>query len=129
MQTELTDARRTELATVNVALNAAIKGKTDKELYGQAEFWAEADAAGDCEDYALAKRKALRAVGWPAESLDIAVCRLPSSEYHAVLIAHTSEGDLVLDNLNTLVRRWDHVPYSWISSSVDGSLKNWREIV
>jgi predicted transglutaminase-like cysteine proteinase len=120
--------RQADLERVNTSLNASIKPITDQKQYGVPEYWEVADKAGDCEDYALAKRKALRALGWLLETLDIAVCRTQTGEAHAVLIAHTDQGDMVLDNLMDRIERWDHAGYHWIMVSVDGSLKNWRSL-
>lgn len=130
MQVELTPDRRAELDKVNVTINGRVRGVTDQEQYGVPEYWEAAVTAGDCEDYALAKRQALRDLGWPAESMDIAVCRiLKTGENHAVLVAHTSGGDYVLDNLRNDVERWDDLrDYDWLMVSVDGSFKQWRKI-
>ncbi len=46
----------------------AIVPETDQDLYKVAEYWTYPDGRGDCEDIALAKRKALIAAGWDARA-------------------------------------------------------------
>jgi predicted transglutaminase-like cysteine proteinase len=41
-----------------------VKYKTDLEQYDTPEFWKEAGAFGDCEDYALLKRALLEEQGF-----------------------------------------------------------------
>ena len=46
----------------------------DQRHYGRAEYWnIPTDGYGDCEDYALTKRRDLIAAGFPAQALRIAV--------------------------------------------------------
>jgi predicted transglutaminase-like cysteine proteinase len=73
---------------------------------GDRDRWEADVAAGDCEDYALTKRRKLIALGWSARALRIAVARTASVEGHAVLVVATSQGDLVLDNCTMAVRGW-----------------------
>ena len=42
---------------VNKTINESVEYKTDLRLYGKLEHAAPAVLEGDCEDYALAKRK------------------------------------------------------------------------
>jgi len=44
---------------INSDVNASVSYKTDLEQYSTPEFWKEASAFGDCEDYALLKRQRL----------------------------------------------------------------------
>jgi len=107
----LTDDRRQEISSVNSGINRAIKPRNDPD--GD-DAWEVDVAAGDCEDYALTKRKHLLALGWPSRALRIAVATTPSGEGHAVLIVRTSEGDLVLDNRSSKIRDWTKSDLSWI---------------
>lgn len=100
-------------------VNAGTQYRADIDLYGQPEFWECADGAGDCEDYALAKRRLLmNQLVNPFIQLRLAVvftetaegqARLavkrrhyPAFDYvmgdHAVLVATVPEGDYLLDN-------------------------------
>ena len=109
----LTGDRWRELVAVNLAVNAETAYRSDPELYGRPEFWTEAAGAGDCEDYALAKRQRLRALGWPEESLRLAVCTYKGAG-HAVLTVDTDAGTWVLDNRYPDPQPWTLLPYAWV---------------
>lgn len=111
---ELTPARRDELARVQSDVNRRITAIEDIDQYGWREHWTYPDTgSGDCEDFALEKRRALIAAGWPAQALFLAVARIPSGKAHTVLVAATSAGDFVLDNLKSAVVPWRRLPYAW----------------
>ena len=84
-----TPERLSELDAVNRAVNHEIEPVTDLEIYGQTEYWTIPTTRGDCEDYALLKRKRLIARGWPASALLMTVVRDERGEGHAVLTART----------------------------------------
>ena len=109
-----TPERLSELDTINRAVNRAIAPATDMEIYGQAEYWTIPTARGDCEDYALLKRKRLMARGWPASALLMTVVRDEKGEGHAVLTARTLQGDFVLDNKIDEVKAWHRTRYEFI---------------
>ncbi|MEV6576468.1 transglutaminase-like cysteine peptidase [Streptomyces sp. NPDC051577] len=108
---ELTDARQGELFGVNSKVNRSIRPKNDSPT---ADVWSVDVAAGDCEDYALTKRKRLLELGWPSRALRMAVATTPSGEGHAVLVVRTSQGDLVLDNRTSQVKDWAKTDLSWL---------------
>ena len=93
-----TPARLSELDAINRSVNREIEPATDLEIYGQTEYWTIPTHQGDCEDYALLKRKRLMARGWPASALLMTVVRDEKGEGHAVLTARTAQGDFILDN-------------------------------
>jgi predicted transglutaminase-like cysteine proteinase len=109
-----TPERLSELDTINRAVNRAIAPATDMEIYGQAEYWTIPTARGDCEDYALLKRKHLMARGWPASALLMTVVRDEKGEGHAVLTARTLQGDFILDNKIDEVKAWHRTRYEFI---------------
>lgn len=86
-------------------VNQAIRPQAEKA--GAPDNWKVGGQAGDCEDYALAKREMLIRLGVPSSALRIATGHLRNGEYHAVLVVRTDRGDLVLDNLARAVRTWD----------------------
>ena len=90
------------LDQLNRRINARIEAREDFD-----DVWNPQATSGDCEDYALAKRAALIATGWAPSQVLIAVVDDPYGDPHAVLIARTSKGDLVLDNLTDRIDRWD----------------------
>ena len=109
-----TPERLSELDTINRKVNREIAPATDMEIYGQAEYWTIPTTRGDCEDYALLKRKRLMARGWPASALLMTVVRDEKGEGHAVLTARTVQGDFILDNKIEDVRLWNKTPYQFV---------------
>ena len=109
-----TPERLSELDALNRAVNREIAPATDMEIYGVAEYWTIPTTRGDCEDYALLKRKRLMARGWPASSLLMTVVRDEKGEGHAVLTARTVQGDFILDNKVDEVKSWNRIRYEYI---------------
>lgn len=121
-------ARWQTLWDVNTAWNAAIKPLEDAAHYGRVDYWTiPTDGSGDCEDYALAKRKSLIDRGFPSQSLRIAMAQLPDGEAHAVLTVATDRGDYVLDNLHSAVLPWKAIGYGWIARQT-ASEKKWVSV-
>ena len=103
----LPDEWQDDLEPINAGVNHAIRSVDDVTLYGRAEWWAiPLDGAGDCEDFALLKRRMLMNLGWPSSALLIA-----TTWNHAVLIARTPLGDLILDNVTSDIAIWHRTPY------------------
>ena len=111
---EATSERLAELDRINRQVNKAIEPATDMELYGETELWTIPTTRGDCEDYALLKRRMLVAQGWPVGSLLMTVVRDEKGEGHAVLTARTAQGDFVLDNKVDEIKLWHKTPYAYI---------------
>lgn len=111
---DATPERLAELDAINRTINHAIKPLTDLEIYGVTEYWTLPTTAGDCEDYALLKRRSLMQKGWPASSLLMTVVRDERGEGHAVLTARTAQGDYVLDNKVDTVKIWYQTPYQFV---------------
>ncbi|MGD9670701.1 MAG: transglutaminase-like cysteine peptidase [Hyphomicrobiaceae bacterium] len=111
---DATPERLSELDAINRSINRAIKPLTDLEIYGVTEYWTLPTTAGDCEDYALLKRKMLIDRGWPASALLMTVVRDERGEGHAVLTARTAQGDYVLDNKTDEVKIWFKTPYQFV---------------
>jgi len=101
------------LKRINRSVNVAIAPRND----GAVDRWQAGAASGDCEDYVLAKRRALIKAGLPASALRIAHVRTSSGEDHAVLVVKTTDGDFVLDNLNGQVRILARIGYRIVSMS------------
>jgi len=109
-----TSQRLAELDAVNRAINTAIQPATDIEVYGVTEYWTLPSTRGDCEDYALLKRKVLIERGWPAAALLMTVVRDETGDGHAVLTVRTSNGDYVLDNKAPDMKLWHATPYAYV---------------
>lgn len=106
----LDGARWGELARINATVNLEMRPQND---VGSSDTWSADVRAGDCEDYALTKRRRLIAAGWPSRSLRMAVARTGTGEGHAVLVVKTSQGDLVLDNRHNSIQSWNRTDLTW----------------
>ncbi len=106
--------RLSELDDINRLINHAIAPATDLEVYGVKEYWTLPSTRGDCEDYALLKRRMLIGRGWPVSSLLLTVVRDEKGDGHAVLTARTLQGDFILDNKVEDVRLWNRTPYEFV---------------
>lgn len=122
----LTPARWRELNDVNFTVNRATRPVTDLVLFNKAEHWDYPNGAGDCEDFALEKRRMLIARGWPEGALLFATARIPTQELHAVLVVATDHGDFVLDNASDFVALWDELPYRWVARQTPGEVLAWQ---
>jgi predicted transglutaminase-like cysteine proteinase len=118
-----------ELVQINNVINAAIVPVTDKEYYKVDELWAYPDGYGDCEDFALAKRKALIELGWNPSTLLMTVVRQSNGEGHAVLMVRTDRGDLVLDNQDGRVLLWNQTPYTYLKRQSQADAGQWVNLV
>jgi predicted transglutaminase-like cysteine proteinase len=122
---ELTKARRAELEDVQAKINAEIE---PREVPTHAWEYAKR-GAGDCNTFALTKRRALIALGWPEETLLLAAAYTEHAEGHLVLVVRTSQGDLVLDNRLQQVVDWTALPYRWVSMQSQQNPTRWLQIV
>lgn len=82
----------------------------DSRIWGKSDHWATpveflTRRAGDCEDFAIAKYTALRAMGVPENRLRVAIVQDTVKDIpHAVLIVYTENGPYILDNqIKTMV--------------------------
>ncbi len=117
-----------DLQAINSRINRAIRRSTDLDHFGQADVWTAPSgprARGDCEDYVLAKRRALIEAGVDPALLAIALVTTRRGEAHAVLLVATDEGEQVLDNLSPWVLRWDVAPYEWQERQAPGEPLVW----
>jgi predicted transglutaminase-like cysteine proteinase len=109
---ELTRELWATIVETNNQVNTSVTPRTDWELWGVEEYWAYPfEGYGDCEAYALEKRRLLIRAGVPASNLLMTVVRQSNGEGHVVLTVHTSMGDFILDNLERRVLRWHETEY------------------
>ncbi len=125
----LTEARWNELVHINNVINAGVVAVTDEDYYQVAEYWAYPDGYGDCEDFALAKRKALIEAGWNPSTLLMTVVRESKGTGHAVLMVRTDRGDLVLDNQDGRVLLWNETPYQFLKRQSQADAGQWVDLV
>ena len=104
------------LNNVNRSVNSSIKPRTDQEHWGVVDRWdIPTDGYGDCEDYQLLKRKILvEQHGFPHRALRMTVVIDEQGEGHAVLMARTDEGDLILDNKRGAILPWHETGYVYV---------------
>jgi predicted transglutaminase-like cysteine proteinase len=124
----LNEQRWAQLVDVNNLVNSAIVPVTDADYYKIDEYWAYPDGYGDCEDYALAKRKALIADGWNPSTLLMTVVRESNGAGHAVLMVRTDRGDLVLDNQDGRVLVWNQTPYQYLKRQSQADASRWVDL-
>jgi predicted transglutaminase-like cysteine proteinase len=89
----------------------AVRYVPDEVAWRRPDYWATPfeflEAGGDCEDYAMAKYFALRALGVAAGAMRIAIVWDHTRRlHHAVLLVHEGGATMVLDNLSPRIRRW-----------------------
>lgn len=120
------------LDSVNRNVNNSITQVTDMDGFGVTENWRIPSLTsfisdiGDCEDFALAKRKVLiERYGFNRNALSMSVLRRPEGDIHAVLMVRTSYGDYVLDNLEPNVLPWHKTGYTWLKKQEFGKPNTW----
>ena len=121
----LSPHRWEQLLQVNYQANNSITPRTDMEIYAVKEYWTYPSSQGDCEDYALLKRKRLIDLGWHPSTLRITVVLDEKNEGHAVLTASTDRGDMILDNVRDEILLWKDVDYTYIKRQSGFDAKTW----
>lgn len=101
-----------ELRSINASVNGRITPMPDAP--GE-DHWTLGASRGDCDDYAVQKRKELQDRGWPSASLSLAAAYLPGNVGHLVLVVRTDRGEFVLDNLRDVILPADRVTYRWVA--------------
>lgn len=100
---------------VNRKVNATTRSVTDFSQYRIAERWAlPTPRGGDCEDFALLKKRDLIQAGVDPSKLLIATVLDAKRNSHAVLIYRSAGGDLVLDNLTNQIKPWSATRYLFL---------------
>ena len=107
--------RRTQIDEVNAYFNRAVYVPDDRN-YGVGDYWATPQQlvtrGGDCEDYAIAKYTALRALGISPSDMRIVVLKdLERHLPHAILVVYHEDKVLALDNNLARVVDTDRLHY------------------
>ncbi len=130
----LSDAQVIEAAVrVNHAVNSALSYRSDLEQWGREEAWLlplseEGVAYGDCEDYALEKRRELLRLGVSEDRLSLATAWSEDTGLHAVLIVRTAQADYVLDNATPIIMTVGATDYRWLSLQTGPHLLSWARV-
>jgi predicted transglutaminase-like cysteine proteinase len=122
----LTTTAYDDLVSINRYVNSIVKPMTDIEHWGTIEKWSYPDDGyGDCEDYALLKRRLLLRAGWPREALLLTVVRDRKDEGHAVLTVKTDRGEFILDNQVDEILAWYETGYRFMKRQSQGNPNVW----
>lgn len=108
-------AERARFEHINSKVNEEISFVSDWDINGLQDDWDYPyNCQGDCEDFALEKRRRLVEDGFPSGSLTMAIAFHKVQLFpHVVLLVETAKGTWVLDDLNDAVLCWDAVPYTF----------------
>ncbi|MFC5509463.1 MULTISPECIES: transglutaminase-like cysteine peptidase [Hyphomicrobiales] len=103
------------ILSVNSRVNREIEAVTDEEHWGVVDRWdLPEDGKGDCEDFALLKRKRLAEAGVPRRAMPMTVVIDEDNAGHAVLMIRTDRGDFILDNKRNAVLPWSQTGYVYV---------------
>ncbi|MEO6609565.1 MAG: transglutaminase-like cysteine peptidase [Aestuariivirga sp.] len=102
------------VSAVNLSVNTHVIPMSDEEQYGVPDYWTYPVKAGDCEDYALEKKRELVALGVAPRDLLMTVVLDENGEGHAILTVATDKGDYMLDNRRNEILRWDQTHYKFL---------------
>ncbi len=121
----LTTENWDQIEQVNHYTNTKIRPVSDMELYHLPDYWTYPVTAGDCEDYALLKKRYLVGMGISPSQLLMTVVLDENHEGHAVLTVVTNKGDYVLDNRRNEVLRWDDTGYTFLKRQSQLQANQW----
>jgi predicted transglutaminase-like cysteine proteinase len=117
-------------ARINRRVNARIRAVPDYEVYGVRERWTLPDrGAGDCEDFALLKKKLLIEAGLPGSMLLLATGFNRQAEPHAVLVLRLQAGDVILDNLTSAAKPWRETGYTFLKIQSPDDPRVWSAVL
>jgi predicted transglutaminase-like cysteine proteinase len=116
--------------SLNRQINRQVRSISDLAQYGVVEHWALPTArGGDCEDFALLKKKMLIEAGLDPQMLLIATVLDRSRNAHAVLVMRTAQGDFILDNLRDDVKHWSRTGYTYLRMQDPSDPRRWSAVI
>ena len=114
------------LVVTNASVNQSVEASSDMAHWGVNESWDyPTNGRGDCEDYALQKRKMLIKAGLPRQALLITVVLDRRGDGHAVLMVRTNRGDFILDNQYREIMAWDKTGYIYLRRMSEENPNSW----
>jgi predicted transglutaminase-like cysteine proteinase len=126
---ELTAQAMRRIRSVNAYVNRALEPVSDMDHWGVVDQWDyPTDGKGDCEDYALMKRRMLMKAGFPRQALLMTVVKEKNGDGHAVLMVKTTGGDFILDNLADDMKPWRETPYRFVKRQSEANPNIWVSI-
>jgi predicted transglutaminase-like cysteine proteinase len=118
-----------EIDRINKWVNGSIEPVSDMDHWGVADRWDyPSDKKGDCEDYALLKRRLLIALGFPRQALLMTVVKDEHNEGHAILTLKTNHGEFILDNLSNEIKPWTQTGYRFVKRQSQSDENTWVQI-
>ncbi len=118
-----------EIERVDRSVNKSITPVSDMAHWGVLDQWdIPTDGKGDCEDYALEKRRELIAAGYPRQALLMTVVKDRADEGHAILTVKTDHGEFVLDNMTDAMLPWDQTGYRFVKRQSQSDQNAWNAI-
>lgn len=116
--------------TVNRQINRQVTSISDQAQYGRTEHWAlPTGRGGDCEDFALIKKKRLIEAGLDPQMLLVSTVLDRNRNAHAVLVIRTVQGDFVLDNLRDEVLPWRQTGYTFLRMQDPAQPGRWTAVI
>jgi predicted transglutaminase-like cysteine proteinase len=129
LDVNLTASAYREIERINVWVNASVKPLSDEDHWQLVDQWDyPIDGYGDCEDYALMKRKLLMEEGFPRQALLMTVVKDTHGDGHAVLTVKTNRGEFILDNLTNAFKPWDQTGYRFVKRQSQTDPNVWVNI-
>lgn len=126
---DATPANLNFIAIVNRMVNQQVQPKSDADHWNVVDRWdLPTDGFGDCEDYALLKRKILIESGLPRQALLLTIVRDEMDEGHAVLTVKTTRGEIILDNMIDEIKPWSRTPYRFVKRQSQEEQNTWVSI-
>lgn len=123
---DLTAAASRKIARINAWVNRNIDPVSDSDHWSAVDQWDyPGDGKGDCEDFALLKRRMLIEEGFPRQALLLTVVKEKNGDGHSVLTIKTNRGEFVLDNLSNEMRPWTRVPYRFVKRQSQHNQNVW----
>jgi len=129
LDVNLTTESLREIERVDKSVNKSVTPVSDTDHWGMIDRWDyPTDGKGDCEDYALMKRKILIDEGFPRQALLMTVVKDQQNEGHAILTVKTNHGEFILDNLTDEVKPWDRTGYKFVKRQSQSDQNVWVQI-
>ena len=115
---------------LNRQINRQVRSIADQAQYGRPEHWALPTArGGDCEDFALIKKKRLIEAGLDPQMLLVSTVLDRDRNAHAVLVMRTGQGDFILDNLRDEVLHWRQTGYTFLRMQDPANPSRWTAVI
>lgn len=115
---------------LNRQINRQVPSISDQAQYGRIEHWSlPTSRGGDCEDFALLKKRHLIEAGLDPQMLMVSTVLDRNRNAHAVLVMRTSQGDFILDNLRDEVLHWRQTGYTFLRMQDPSNPSRWTAVI